>query len=209
MKGRLVIFAVLLIGSACGNEGTIATISITQVTTEPTASSSTVSGFEECSASGMPGAVAEQPELPVPVALTRVELVAAATACDYETLDFKATFADDFMYSFGEVGDPLTYWQDLENRGEPVLATLVELLSTPPTRSGEVEVDLPTSGPTMMALWVWPTAFATDDPTDADWAHLADIYSTDEIEQFKEFGYLGYRVGIREDGAWQFYVAGD
>jgi hypothetical protein len=38
----------------------------------------------------------------------------------------------------------------------------------------------------------------------------AGAASADEFEQMAEFGhYLGWRVGIRSDGTWAFFVAGD
>jgi hypothetical protein len=37
------------------------------------------------------------------------------------------------------------------------------------------------------------------------------LYTDEEIQSMKETfgGYLGWRVGIREDGTWLYFVSGD
>jgi hypothetical protein len=83
-----------------------------------------------CSAFGMsPVPVAQ--DLPEPVAATRQAIVAAAVACDYDTLGALASWPY-FAYSFGESGDPAGYWRSLEegDTGEP-LRWMVETLNLP------------------------------------------------------------------------------
>jgi hypothetical protein len=61
--------------------------------------------------------------------------------------------------------------------------------------------------------YVWPSAFIYDTweeipPADLD--VLSEIYSREELDQIATFGsYAGWRIGIAEDGAWRFFVAGD
>jgi hypothetical protein len=61
-------------------------------------------------------------------------------------------------------------------------------------------------------MYVWPAAHAKDPSawTEGDLADLRLLYSDDDIRSFEELGgYLGYRVGIREDGTWLYFIAGD
>jgi hypothetical protein len=44
----------------------------------------------------------------------------------------------------------------------------------------------------------------------ADREALRPLYGDEDFAAFQEFGaYLGYRVGITEEGEWIFFVAGD
>jgi hypothetical protein len=138
-------------------------------------------------------------ELPPAVAAAREAIVAAAHARDYDGLEDLLDPAT-FTYSFGESGDPVGYWRHLEDEGEvPILGdVLPTVLSMNVARSDD--------------LYVWPAAHAKDPAqwTEADLADLRLLYSEDDIASFEELGgYLGYRVGIREDGTWLFFVAGD
>jgi hypothetical protein len=61
-------------------------------------------------------------------------------------------------------------------------------------------------------IYVWPAAFAKQPSqwTAEDLEDLRILYSEEDIRSFEQAGgYLGYRVGIREDGTWLFFVAGD
>jgi hypothetical protein len=89
------------------------------------------SGADGCSAT--PIAVAE-PTLPQPVVATFEAIRAAAGVCDWEAL--RALMADDFSYSFGfepSADAAISYWQDAEAAGEPIMRTLVETLAYPAT----------------------------------------------------------------------------
>ena len=58
-------------------------------------------------------------------------------------------------------------------------------------------------------FYVWPAAHA-EDPPDADWEDVDELYNEEEIASMKEFGrYVGYRVGMTKDGDWAFFVEGD
>ena len=142
---------------------------------------------------------AAREELPPVVAKKRDAIVAAARAFDYNRLE---TLLDrkNFSYSFGESGDPVGYWRRLEEEGEvPILGDyLPVILGAPFAKRGDV--------------YVWPSAYGKSPsiwtPADRQW--LTNLYTEQEIRTFERGGdYLGWRVGIRNDGKWLFFVAGD
>jgi hypothetical protein len=141
------------------------------------------------------GAVA----LPQAVEQTRDAIVAAAHARDYEALEALLD-PTTFSYSFGESGDPIGYWRRLEEEGEvPILGDILPVVLS----MHHAELD---------DLYVWPAAHAKDPSTwtEEDLADLRLLYTNEDIRGFEQAGgYLGYRVGIQEDGAWIFFVAGD
>lgn len=157
-----------------------------------------------CSAAGMDtSGFTENPDLTGPANQTRRDIAAAAVACDYQRL--AALGADDFTYSFGDAGDPAGFWRREEQRGDPVLATLVTLLAL------DVHVDEAAAGEDPMAgtLYTWPRAF--EQPTGVARAELEEAFGADRVAGWftPDGDYLGWRVGIRGDGSWVFYVAGD
>ena len=136
-------------------------------TTAPNGSgTSGVPGAGECSAWA-----AEMPAIPQVdpgAADTWQAVFQAAAACDWDALS--AQMPDEFSYSFGgslDADEAIAAWQEAEARGEPILQTLVEVLSD--------------SSPV---------------PSDDIWA-------------FGDTEGLGYRAGIRLDGTWLYFVAGD
>ena len=45
---------------------------------------------------------------------------------------------------------------------------------------------------------------------EADKEVLRALYDEDDFATFSDFGgYIGYRLGITENGEWSFFVAGD
>jgi hypothetical protein len=138
-------------------------------------------------------------QLPAAVADKRKAIVDAAHAHDYDRLE---TLLDPatFSYSFGESGDPVGYWRRLEQEGHvPILGDyLPVILGGPFARRGDI--------------YVWPSVYgkkpARWTPGERRW--LRNFYSEEEIRSFEQIGdYLGWRVGIRKDGTWLFFVAGD
>lgn len=154
-----------------------------------------------CSAAGLSADADSQPALPTPAAETREQLIQAAVACDFEALGELA--GDDFTPSFGDARDPVALWRGAEADGDEPLRALVELLSTPHATRDGGDAD----------LVVWPAAYARDswDEVSAEERQaLRPLYDDEDFERFAEFGsYIGYRVGIRGDGTWLFFVAGD
>jgi hypothetical protein len=138
-------------------------------------------------------------ELPPAVAKKRDAIVATARAFDYDGLE-KLLDRKTFSYSFGASGDPVGYWRRLEEEGEvPILGDyLPVILGAPHAKRGD--------------LYVWPSAYGKTPSTwteeDRQW--LTNLYTEREIRGFVRAGdYLGWRVGIRKDGKWLFFVAGD
>jgi hypothetical protein len=157
-----------------------------------------------CSGASVPGPLTEGEGLPAAVSETREEIAEAARDCDYEALKSLALAGSaEFTYSFGERGDPGRFWRGEERRGEEPLRFLVELLDRP-FATQEVGGGV---------HYVWPSAFAY-----GDWARVPEdhrealrpLYGDKDFAGFQDFGaYLGYRVGITEEGDWVFFVAGD
>jgi hypothetical protein len=63
-------------------------------------------------------------------------------------------------------------------------------------------------------IYVWPWAYDKDPATltDAQKQKLAaaGAATLGQLDEMAEFGhYLGWRLGIRRDGTWVFFVAGD
>jgi hypothetical protein len=156
-------------------------------------------GGSDSRSSGATTTTPVEEALPGPVAEKHEAIVDAAHALDYEELK---TLLDPktFTYSFGEGGDPIGYWRRLEEQGEmPILGDyLPTVLAMPWARQGP--------------LCVWPSAHAKKPSqwTQKDRRALERLYTEEEIRQFERAGsYLGWRVGIRKDGTWLFFVAGD
>lgn len=148
-----------------------------------------------CSAATVAGDLPAQPELPPAVAATRRAIFAAATACDFAALDRLAP--PELRYSFGENVDAIAAWREEEERGEPVLRRMAEVLRAAPDEQH--------------GLWTWPGFFLR---TVEEWTpedrREAERLLGDDLDFLTSSGaYLGYRVGIAADGTWQYFVAGD
>jgi hypothetical protein len=143
---------------------------------------------------------APQPGLPRPVAEKRVAIARAAEANDYDALAALVD-SEEFEYTFGGpvAGGPAAYWRQLEEgTRERPLQILHAILQMPYTRE--------------RGVYVWPFAFNKDLKmlTAAEQAMLHTIMTPQELRQMQQFGgYIGWRAGIRPDGRWIFYLAGD
>ena len=150
-----------------------------------------------CSAAGLSPQPAPQEQLPAAVASARAAITEAAVACDYEALASLAS--PDFVYSFGEDGDPADFWRREEGVGIPTLRLMVQLLNTPPVFDAEF----------FEPTYLWPSAFRAA-PSPADFDLLEGIIPADDLALYREFNeYLDLRIGITETGSWDFAVAGD
>jgi hypothetical protein len=126
----------------------------------------------------------------------RAALLQAAEAGDYDGL---AELADPsgFEYTFGEEvdGGPAAFWRAAEARGEdPTPAeALAAILRMPYTLS--------------RGIYVWPFAYdkTADELSSYERRLLEPLGSGGAFAD----GYLGWRAGIRPDGRWVFFVAGD
>ncbi len=178
---------------------TAATTASSQPATTATTDRGGPVGRDGCSAAELTPAPAPA-DLPTAVAAKRAAILSAASACDLEEL--VALTGPAFIASFGD-SDPLTLWTGQEADGAEPIRYLVELLSLPYSTT-EAEGDV---------VYVWPSAHSFDDwqsvPT-ADRQALESLYSAAELAEFDRFGgYLGYRIGIDQDGNWLYFVAGD
>jgi hypothetical protein len=138
--------------------------------------------------------------LPTEVAMTRERIYRAAIAQDYEAL---AALVDPqtFNYSLGEEGDPVGYWRRQEKAEIPVLGDVLPTILH--TRFGMKD-----------DIYVWPSATSKlpSEWTEADIESMREAGYTDrDIRAFEEQigGYAGWRVGIRADGTWLYFISGD
>jgi hypothetical protein len=136
---------------------------------------------------------------PMPAAINakRIEILRAARARDWEALQkIIDRSRGEFSYTFGDPvsGGPIAYWKQLEQKGEKPLETLEAVLGLPYTLS--------------RGIFVWPFAYdKTQDEISAYERHLLATIPGDAT--IGPEGYLGWRAGIRPDGRWVFFVAGD
>ena len=92
------------------------------------------------------------------------------------------------------MGDPIDYWRRLEKEAEvPVLGDIL-----PTVLSGDI--------------YAWPSVHSKPPsewtPEERRW--LRNLYTAREIRRFERAGhYLGWRTGIRKDGTWLYFIAGD
>jgi hypothetical protein len=138
--------------------------------------------------------------LPPAVEQTRVAIKEAAENRDFEALEALIP-EKGFTYTFGGPveGGPVAYWQQIEDESpQRPLEALAAILEMPYTKAGDI--------------YVWPFAYDRDPRTltEAERALLSTVAGEEEIAQWIEFGsYLSWRAGVKEDGTWVFFVAGD
>ena len=186
-RAFLLIVAALLVGAG-GVGGWFASRELEDPKTVTETTTATVTTTSQ-SAVGLPAAVEE----------TRIALLEAAESGDYEKL--RPLVPDTgFEFTFGDpvAGGAIAYWRELERTSdERPLATLAEILRMPYTLS--------------RGIYVWPFAYdvaSLDDLTEHERTLLRPLGPIESV--FVEgTGYLGWRAGIRSDGAWVFFVAGD
>lgn len=140
-------------------------------------------------------------DLPRAVANTVDSVIVVASNCDFDTLE--AIGGDNFTASFGG-DDPSELWTYEEEQGYEPMRWLMSILNLP---HGTIETENGT-------LYVWPAANAHQGDWEttpvADVEALRSLYTDEQMQGFADFGaYIGYRIGIWEDGDWSFFVAGD
>jgi hypothetical protein len=124
----------------------------------------------------------------------RAQILEAAEARDYDAVARLAD-PDEFQYSFGgDTGGPAAYWRQRAAEGEDPLAALERVLRLPYSLN--------------TGIYVWPFAYdkTGDQLTNYERRLLGDLLPGGTIG---DTGYLGWRAGIRPDGRWVFFVAGD
>jgi hypothetical protein len=133
--------------------------------------------------------------LPESVAQTHAALLAAAEAHDEQALEALIE-PDEFRYTFGEnvPGGALDYWRSIEEQtGTDPIDTLARVLRLPYVLS--------------QGLFVWPFAYDKEpgEMSEYERSLLGDLLPEGDTG----VGYLGWRAGIRPDGRWVFFIAGD
>lgn len=169
-------------------------------TSEPEASEPVAA---DCSAGGLDLGDGAFLDLTEDARATAELILDAALRCDEQILA-TAAFESETALTFGNA-DPYEFFGLPEQDDAQVYEVIARLLAE--TQPGEVYSE-------DHAIWVWPavaTAASVDD--DNAWQDLADsgLYTAEEIEELRTQGdgYLGWRIGIADDGTWQYLVAGD
>lgn len=144
--------------------------------------------------------VPEQEGLPLMVEAKRQAIYKAAKNRSYENL---ASLANQkfFSYSFGgpyEGGFAEFMKLSSKDEGKTPFDIIPKILELPYAKNTDI--------------YVWPGFFikSPEDWTESDLIEMRKIMTEEDIENYRKFGgYLGYRVGIKEDGSWIYYIAGD
>lgn len=161
----------------------------------------------ECSGAEIMTTMEFPGDVPEPVATTLLAIRSAAQSCDYDELGELAfadgTFTASFGLDFEGAEDLAAHWrQEEQDRDEPVTATIVHL--TTMSRAQNQTTDATGEELTM---YVAPRAFAEDD--EAARQEVIDVFGPEAEAWFVDEGYVGWRIGITEDGDWRFFVQGD
>ena len=143
-------------------------------------------------------------KLPAPVEARRAAIVEAAAAKDWTALE-RLIGPGEFVYSFGDAGDPIGYWRDSLQQGTDIARAMAAIFAMPCIVYAERG---------RREYW-WPAA------AEIEWAKLnakdkaamQGFYgkSIDEwyVEGRARGYYVGWRGSITPDGAWTSFVAGD
>jgi hypothetical protein len=150
-----------------------------------------------CSARGLKLELPEQ-KLPAAVLDMRRRIFAAALNCDFGKLALLGNRnGKGLQFSYGAARSAREYWARLERtKAEPVLRSLAIVLTLPVTRFG--------------GSYAWPSAHQLN-PKPSDWQAVRALYTQKQIDAMRKggIGYIGYRVGIKPNGDWIYFVAGD
>jgi hypothetical protein len=142
-------------------------------------------------------------KLPQPVVDTYMAMTFAARNKDYEALQrlINQTDGKTIRYTFGpeEPGGAVAHWQKYSPGKQAFFDELLTVLQTEPRLDGDI--------------YVWPAVFGVD-PDDITREQKAQWIAIMGEENYRQttasgMGYMGMRVGIRQDGQWQFYIGED
>ena len=146
-------------------------------------------------------------QLPEPVARMRNLILDAAKTGNIENLRplFGMGSRQTALSLGGIEEDPIAFLKEIsgDDEGQEVLAILSEILE-----AGYVHFD--EGKPT--ELYVWPYFFARslETLTPEQKVELFRIVTAGDYADMVDFGaYVFYRAGIRPEGVWDFFVAGD
>ncbi|PDS80020.1 hypothetical protein [Rhizobium sp. L43] len=144
---------------------------------------------------------------PEPVRKMREQIVEAAASGDLERLrPLIGTGTEQTQVTVGEpTDDPIGTLKDLSGDpdGDEILAIMLDIISTGFVHVGQGTAD---------EMYVWPY-FAEKDLkslTPPERVELLRIVTAGDLSDMQEFGgYNFYRLGIKPDGKWKFFTAGD
>ena len=146
-------------------------------------------------------------KLPFAVRQTRQNILDSALTGDVEKLRPLIGVGEHATsLSLGGLdGDPIEFLKETsgDSEGQEILAILIEVLE-----AGYVHMDKGTDD----EMYVWPYFFAwpLEKLTPPMRVELFRILTAGDVEDAKEFGgYVFYRLGIKPNGTWSFFVAGD
>lgn len=154
-----------------------------------------------CSTDGSATDGADLDGLPVAVRDTAMFLLDAAVQCDQEQLASAATEAGTSL-SFGDVTPERAFaLPEGDERYVAIVTLLTRLPYAADTQDGST-------------TYVWPRVHAREwADSDEAWQEVADagLHDAAMLAEMRGAGsgYLGWRLGITEDGTWQFLIAGD
>lgn len=145
--------------------------------------------------------------LPEAARKTHDQLVSAAKRADLQAIrELIGTGDTATTLSIGGLeGDPIEFLKETSGDadGYELLAILLEVLE-----AGFVHVDAGTES----EMYVWPYFFTWpfEKLTPQMKVELFRILTAGDVQDSADFGgYIFYRVGIRPNGQWDFFVAGD
>ncbi len=152
------------------------------------------------------------PELTDQAAAMRVAILDAARTNDYERL--RPLIDAPFTFSFGDAGSgsevatrAIEHWK--RDGFEPlrIMAALLDMPYTTVESEGRLIYVWP-------GIYNWPGAdLQYLEDLETEWrSALEQIYPDFEqqLHSWIDYGsYIGWRIGITDDGHWQFFVAGD
>lgn len=146
-------------------------------------------------------------KLPPAVRQTRQNILDAAATGDINKLRFLIGTGENATdLSIGGIeGDPIAHLKALSGDpdGQEVLAILTEIFEAGYVHTGAGSED---------EMYIWPYFFAwpLDKLTPPMRVELFRILTAGDLEDSAQSGgYIFYRAGIKPDGTWNFFVAGD
>ena len=155
----------------------------------------------------LPQVLRDYSKLPSAVREMRQKLIDAATTGNSENLrPLMCKEENATALSFGgETNDPIQHLKEEsgDEDGQEILAILIEILE-----AGFVHLDEGTAD----EVFAWPYFFAypLDKLTPPMRVELFRILTAGDLEDSAAFGsYIFYRTGIKPDGTWSFFIAGD
>jgi hypothetical protein len=212
-RNLALLFAAALVLAACGDGDDAATQppagepTTTEVPTPTPPAEPAPAPHEpaECSGAELVTTADFPTDVPEATASTLLAIRSAAQACDYDTLAGLAladgTFTATFGQDFDDPGALADHWRQREPEDQ-VTAVLVRLTTL--TRS-TVESTGPDGSPT--TLHVAPRALHEDGGVIRQ--EVVDAFGPEAEQWWADGQYLGWRLGVTDDGHWWFFVSGD